>query len=327
MRTIARVGSFAFVACSFLFASRAVADEARPAPLDPGTPDSALVADPAAAPLPVSSEPFTLRVPATAWRCGGPGSPCAPCAPPPPPNPCDDPCCYACPRWHLTIGAWVWGLDGQLGDEDNETDIDSDWTDTLENLDSLEFALNARLRVEWGKWAVTVEVDGADVEDTVDFERLGVAVDGEASIWTLQAQLGYRFAGGHMGCGPCRPSYCIEAYAGFRAWWVDTEIEPQGSTVPLPTLDADESWIDPIVGLRAEFRWPNGWSLLAEGDIGGFGIGSDFSWHLLAAVGYSFNDHVQLSLGWKVLDVDYDDDGFVFDVQMSGPFVALTFSF
>lgn len=238
-----------------------------------------------------------------------------------------DPCCAPCPRLHVTVGAWVWGLDGTLGGTGREADIDSSWTDTLEAIDKLEFAFNARVRYEWGRWAASLEVNGADVGDTATFRRLGAEIEADASVWTLQGQLGYRFHGTTLGCGPCAPTVCYEAYVGARAWWTDVSLEPGGTAAPLPTLGSSHDWVDPLVGLRAEITWPSRWFVIAEADVGGFGIGSDFSWHLLASVGRRFSDHCALSAGWKILDVDYQSSSYTFDVQMSGPFLALTLSF
>ncbi len=236
-----------------------------------------------------------------------------------------DPCCTPGTRWHVTLGAWIWGVEGTVGNAGREASVSSDWTDTLEAIDKLEFALNARLRVEWGRWAASVEVDGAEVADSATFRRLGTTVDGALSLWTVQAQLGYGFAGGRLGCDACSPVACAEVYGGARLMAVDASI---GVTTPGAAggVDGSKTWVDPLVGLRGELRWPGGLSLLVEADVGGFGVGSDLAWHVLGAVRYAFSRTVSVGAGWKVLDVDYAADGFTFDARLSGPFVALTLS-
>ena len=64
-----------------------------------------------------------------------------------------------------------------------------------------------------------------------------------------------------------------------------------------------------------------------SGDIGGFGVGSDFAWSALAAVGYRFSRGFATSLGWKILDIDREDGAVIFDVQLIGPVLSFTFSF
>jgi hypothetical protein len=48
--------------------------------------------------------------------------------------------------------------------------------------------------------------------------------------------------------------------------------------------------------------------------IGGFGAGSDVTWDLLGSVGYQWNERFAIVAGYRALGVDYDDDGFVYDV-------------
>ena len=69
------------------------------------------------------------------------------------------------------------------------------------------------------------------------------------------------------------------------------------------------NWIDPFVGFRVRHRLAPGQDLSVEADIGGFSIGSIFSWQSLAA--YSFDLGKTGSVGWagvigyRALYVDY----------------------
>jgi hypothetical protein len=271
--------------------------------------------------LGVRDVPYALAPPCAA--------PCAPtCAPARCPAPCDNPCWDPCPQYHLSLGLWIWGMNGAVGDDGREFDVDLDFTDTLENLDKIEFAIDIRLRGEWGRWSATVSLDGAEIadEDTVEIRDRGVDYDGEFSIWILQAQVGYGLFGGRLGCSPCAPVGCLEVYGGARAWWVEKKLDVDPGPIVLSAESSDE-WIDPIVGLRGELHFGKRWSLLLETDVGGFGVGSDFSWHVLGSVNFHVSRHFSLFAGWKVLDVDYENDDFLWDVTLSGPFAGITISF
>jgi hypothetical protein len=57
-------------------------------------------------------------------------------------------------------------------------------------------------------------------------------------------------------------------------------------TAALPTeASADVNWIDPIIGLRAQYHLTEKWYLAGKSDIGGFGVGSDFTWTAQATLG------------------------------------------
>ena len=103
-----------------------------------------------------------------------------------------------------------------------------------------------------------------------------------------------------------------------------TTLEANGG---LAHVRSSEEWVDPIVGFRGEITWAKNWTGRVEADIGGFGVGSDFSWNVLGAVSYSLGEHWSLSLGWRFLDVDYRNGAYVLDAELSGPLLAVTFTF
>jgi hypothetical protein len=69
-----------------------------------------------------------------------------------------------------------------------------------------------------------------------------------------------------------------------------------------------------------------------RGDIGGFGIGSQFTWHVLATYNSYLGTHAGIAydgyLGYKALSVDYDEGTgtgrYEFDVIQQGPVVGIT---
>ena len=126
----------------------------------------------------------------------------------------------------------------------------------------------------------------------------------------------------------------FDVYGGIR-WW-DNDLDVNVNTVILPgspTADVEEDWVDPVIGGRY-FRPVNErWTLLLQGDVGGFGIGSDFSYALAAGAIYRINDRTRLDLKYKGLWVDYEDgtpgtpDYFKYDTVTHGPIVGLMFDF
>lgn len=58
-------------------------------------------------------------------------------------------------------------------------------------------------------------------------------------------------------------------------------------------------------------------------DIGGFGVGSDLTWEFMPALSYRFSDAVSLALGYRWLDIDFDDSDFEFDAAQFGWLLGL----
>lgn len=115
----------------------------------------------------------------------------------------------------------------------------------------------------------------------------------------------------------------VEGFAGARLWSLETSVDFRN----LPEAEASETWVDPIIGARVSFAVTDAVSFQALGDIGGFGVGSEFQWELMGRVGYAFNDWITAAAGWRHLAVDVEKGRLDLDMTLSGPFVALDINF
>jgi hypothetical protein len=145
---------------------------------------------------------------------------------------------------------------------------------------------------------------GTEVEGRVDSRQL-----------TATLQAGYRFVD--------TPDFTLDALAGLRAWRLSNDVTVSALGMSR-RYGEDFDWVDPVFGVRAFRRLSGDWSLQAQLDVGGFGVGADSTWSALATVNYIISDRVSVSAGYKVLDVDYDHGGHVYDVRMKGPAFGLT---
>jgi hypothetical protein len=74
----------------------------------------------------------------------------------------------------------------------------------------------------------------------------------------------------------------------------------------------DLEWVDPFVGGRIRHQITADKELMLEGDVGGFGAGSDFSWQVVGT--YGFDVHcietpVHIVIGYRALAVDFSENG------------------
>jgi len=123
------------------------------------------------------------------------------------------------------------------------------------------------------------------------------------------------------------PAGSLDVLAGVRGWHVDAELSGRGG--PLGPLTESDSWsfVDPVVAARGRVVLSESLSALTHVDVGGFGVGSDFSWQIAATLNYTFSDRIVLSAGYRHLAVDYNDGGQVLDVELSGPLLGATLRF
>lgn len=126
----------------------------------------------------------------------------------------------------------------------------------------------------------------------------------------------------------------MEVLAGVRSWSnkLKVSLDPAIWNGSLSTR-VSEDWVDPVVGLRWTGELAERWRIRLRGDIGGLGVGSDFSWNASATALYNISDRFELEFGYKALDVDYDngkaaDNGsFVYDTTTHGPLLGLLINF
>ncbi len=66
-----------------------------------------------------------------------------------------------------------------------------------------------------------------------------------------------------------------------------------------------EDWVDPVAGVRWMPQIADKWHLMLKGDIGGFGIASDFTWNLQGGFAWDATDYLSLVFQYRALSVDY----------------------
>jgi hypothetical protein len=233
-------------------------------------------------------------------------------------------------RWHAAIPIWVPGVDGTFSVNGEEVEADKPADEILDwlfpNLSDLQFYFVGLVQARKGPWGITLDTFGGSIGNETTF-RLGgrTLVDGRITAITPRGIVTRRILGRRWG------ATCVEAhaYVGARAYLLDLEASlPRGR----PIFDESAWWVDPIVGVGFEASFGHRWKALVAADVGGFGAGSNLAWWVGARVGYQFSRTVGLSLGWTILDVDYtgtksNGDRVDFDIQLTGPTLALTLDF
>jgi hypothetical protein len=129
----------------------------------------------------------------------------------------------------------------------------------------------------------------------------------------------------------------IDYYGGIR-WWhnnfdFDFDLGINGNKIPLVNTSKTYDWYDPVIGIRWNYPINEKWSIRLRGDIGGFGIASNFTAAIETVALYNITDIWQLKMSFKSLWVDYEEgskgtaDYFSYDTTNFGPIVAITYKF
>ena len=94
-----------------------------------------------------------------------------------------------------------------------------------------------------------------------------------------------------------------------------------------PALEASITVVDPIVGAVGNWELGEAWLFRMRGDIGGFGVGSEFTYQLMLEFQWRISDSVGLPFGYRVLSYQIRKDSNWLDTRLSGLFLGFEFSF
>ena len=228
-------------------------------------------------------------------------------------------------RWVVSATAYAWAtsVDGHAKVAGQKADVDMPFSDLLKDLSLAGMGTVAARYGRFGFYVSPFFARTRSDEGSGQFEaRVQERHDHGGRRRPLPAgRLGSRAGGGGAARGQ------LEALAGVRVTELRTEINGRHG---LPKFDDDKTWVDPIVGLQGRLELTERWEAFAEGDIGGFGVGSDITWDWVAGIGYGFELFGHQSFiraGYRMLYQDYKDGDFEWDVTYKGPIVGLTTRF
>lgn len=200
--------------------------------------------------------------------------------------------------------------------------------------------------------ALAFKLDTGDLLDAFDFGGLIHAELHHASGWGLSVD--YMFAdlstGGSIGAGAIDTVVdasilevtvlrrvplgedTLDLYGGIRRW--DSEVVVD---VDLPLLGFDiltgDTWTDPIVGARYGHPLSANWTLVVQGDVGGFGVDSDFTWHAVGGFSYALSRRASMQLVYKRLTVERQSPRIGggppvdLDLTVEGPLLGVAWQF
>lgn len=263
----------------------------------------------------------------------------------------------AAAQWKISVTPYGWlpFLTGDVTVKGRAAQIDVNPIEVLENLDAMPWMSYFEARrgplafyndIFYAKLGIDVSrarsLSGLTLDTTLgaDFTQAVIEVGGayEVTKWCS--------SGGAKNPDTFSRCTAVDLLAGARYWHQDLSIN-LAVTGGLDTTglvlaggraiarSGSVDWIDPLVGVRLRHQLAPGQELLLRGDIGGFGVGSEFSWNLLGAYSWQIAARNGVTyagiLGYRLLSVDYQQGSglnrYEYDVLQHGPLLGLTVGF
>jgi hypothetical protein len=83
----------------------------------------------------------------------------------------------------------------------------------------------------------------------------------------------------------------------------------------------------PAIAAAATASAEAGWGLAAYGDLGGFGLTSDLTWHLMGTVQYDIGNHWRVAAGYRHVAAKVEKGDTDIQLTLSGPIIGFSYRF
>jgi hypothetical protein len=223
--------------------------------------------------------------------------------------------------WSFTLSPYVWfsGLGGEVtGPHSSSETFSADFGDIF---GTMKFSFMGLAEARRGNFSLVTDLLYLNLQQGVPVPDRGAYSGGSARTQSAEISLIglYTVLDGSAGR--------IELGGGLRGWWFDTELKLDAGRLPGRSLGSTTSWVDPVLSARGVLRLSDNLAITAYGDIGGFGVGSQFTWQAFATIDYRITDNISASAGFRWIHIDYDKGRTDISLDMAGPIIGVSLRF
>lgn len=228
-------------------------------------------------------------------------------------------------QWRFLVAPYAWlpWISGDMTIKGQDVAVSTKPDELLKILQAV-FQVHAEAAKR--NWAFMVDYTYLKLKDPLDYTSpRGVPVNGNMTTKMTLVDFGvyYKFLNTYIDGRP-NSLISLEALLGGRYMSLHNSLNLN----IMPERSAGKSWTDPIIGGRMHYMINQFWSAVMDGDIGGFGVGSHFTWSARLLGIYNFNKNVGLALGVRALGINYSSgqgsNRFRMDTTEYGPEAGIT---
>jgi hypothetical protein len=206
----------------------------------------------------------------------------------------------AAPGWTTTLRPYLFlaGVSGSITAGPSTIPINSSFGELVDNLQPSFFTAVTFEKGVWGLYA--------------DFQYISLEGEGTGLLGTTvglkniigEADVTFRPS----------PGSSLRLLAGARGYQVDQKVT-LGDTL---VIRGETFVLDPIVGAMGTWDLGEKWQFEMRGDIGGFGISSEFTSQLSIIAMYDVSQTISIPFGYRIINYRIKDDEVWMDTSMGG---------
>jgi len=232
--------------------------------------------------------------------------------------------------WTFDFTPYIWGaaMSGKVeAGALPAIDVEMSFSDILDNLDA---GLMGAFEARKGRWGLLFDAIYMKLEASGTASRTGPGPIGATATASADLELTQKMFAAAVAYRMQEGRAPIDVIGGLRYSKIEADATINGSffaQAGTVARSAEKDWVDPYIGVRAAYPITSHWTLVSYADIGGFGVGSDFTWQAILGANYEISKTFAAKFGYRYLSVDYDKDGFVYDMSNSGLYLGLGIRF
>ena len=119
----------------------------------------------------------------------------------------------------------------------------------------------------------------------------------------------------------------VDVVGGVRFWATETKLDYNEAQLPAKTVTNEKNWTDPVIGSRLKVGLADDLKFNALLDLGGFAVSSRFTYQVYLGAEYRFNDDLSGKFGYRLMGIDYDNEGYTNNLLIHGLTVGVTITF
>lgn len=226
-------------------------------------------------------------------------------------------------EWQFRLAPYAW-LAGQKGTVATlpglpAADIDVNFYDDI--LGNINGALMLIGEARKGRFGIVADIAYTDIEAQNSTPGpFFSSVSSRTKSWMISAALFYRLLE--------KQRAFLDVMGGGRYWSVDSELSLGAGLIRPRKISNTQDWVDPLLGFKGMLPLGKTKFFISGAlAIGGFNLGSDFMWDGNLNLGYQWTKRFSTGIGYRYLDVDYENGDFKYDVVQQGPVLGISFRF
>jgi len=225
----------------------------------------------------------------------------------------------AADKWQVQFTPYLWivGITGRAGISPLAVDVNTGISDSDIHLN---FGFMGAFEARKKRLVILTDLQYSNLgADRPSPGPLFSGATADFKTFVLEPEVGYRIFD-----NPEKEAF-FGVVGGIRYWHLKTNLTFNAGVLPGATASLSRGWVDGVAGVRGKTHLTRRFFLTGKADLGGGG--ANFTYQFFGGGGFLVGKRYALIAVYRHLSVNYNKEGFLFDMALRGPLFGLGIKF